>query len=146
MGQMSDSPVRLGIVGCGQVVQRGYLPALARTKEVELHAVADPVAGRRRTAGVADYPDLGRMLARERLDAVLVCSPPALHLEHAQICAQAGVRALVEKPPGTTLSEARALAALRPAPVIGFNRRFAHGLPMRATVARSANRLTGVFD
>ena len=137
----------LGIVGCGLVVERGHLPALAGLEGIRIAAVADPVADRRRIAlGVTGYADLEQMLAAERLDAVLICSPPDLHVQHAGACAAAGIRTLVEKPPGLTLEQARTLAALRPEPMIGFNRRFARGLPIGARAVRSPARLTAIFD
>jgi predicted dehydrogenase len=145
--QMSVSPVRLGIVGCGMVVERGHLPALAGIKGIRLVAVADPVPDRRQVAaGVAGYADLEEMLAAEHLDGVLICSPPALHLEHAKGCARAAVRTLVEKPPGLTLEDARKLSALRPEPMIGFNRRFARGLPVGARGVDRPSRVTAIFD
>jgi predicted dehydrogenase len=145
--QMSVPAVSLGIVGCGMVVERGHLPALAGMKGIRLAAVADPIRARRQIAGgVAGYAQLEEMLAAAQLDAVLICSPPALHLQHAESCAAAGVRTLVEKPPGLTLEHARKLAALRPEPTIGFNRRFAGGLPVGASGVDSPSRVTAIFD
>jgi predicted dehydrogenase len=144
---MSVSPVRLGIVGCGRVVERGHLPALAGLEGIRLVAVADPFADRRRIAtGVPGYSALEEMLAAERIEAVLVCSPPELHLEHAETCAAAGIPTLVEKPPGLTLPQTRRLAALRPEPVIAFNRRFARGLPIGQHRVDRPSRVTAIFD
>jgi predicted dehydrogenase len=139
--------MRLGIVGCGRLVERGYLPALAGSRSLRLVAVADPMAERRQLAdGVAGYQDLDEMLAAGTFDAVLVCSPPELHLEHAEACAHAGIHTLVEKPPGLTLKQAERLAALRPEPMVGFNRRFAHGLPIGRRAVGRPTRVTGIFD
>jgi predicted dehydrogenase len=144
---MSASPLRLGIAGCGLVVERGHLPALAGIDNVRVVAVADPAAERRRIAtGARGYAALDEMLAAEELEAVLVCSPPALHLPHAVECAEAGVPALVEKPPAVTLPQAHELASLRPEPVIGFNRRFARGLPTGRRAVGDASRATAIFD
>ncbi len=144
---MSASVLRLGILGCGLVVERGHLPALAGVDNVRLVAVADPATDRRQiAAGVARYTALDAMLAAEDLEAVLVCSPPACHLQHAEECADAGVATLVEKPPGVTLEQACKLAALRPEPVIGFNRRFARGLPTGRRAVGNASRVTAIFD
>ena len=76
------------------------------------------------------------MLAEAPLDAVVVCSPPALHVAHARACAEANVPMLVEKPPGLTREDAVELASLTPTPVIGFNRRFARGLRREAPAHR----------
>ena len=57
----------------------------------------------------------------------MIASPPVEHLRQAQLAAGAGLPALVEKPPALAGAGAEQLAALRPAPWIGFNRRFQHG-------------------
>jgi predicted dehydrogenase len=143
----AGSAVRLGLVGCGAVAQRGYLPAFSRIPQIELAAVAEPDPARRASAaGASRYADLDSMLAAERLDGVIVCSPPELHLAHAGACAAAGLPTLVEKPPGLDRADAEALAALRPTPAIGFNRRFAHGLATRSGSPREPSRITAVFD
>lgn len=144
---MRGSPLQLGIVGCGRVVERGYLPALRALPEIRLKAVADPSPERRQLAsGASQYADLRAMLEANELDAVLVCSPSELHLEHAERCARLGLQTLVEKPPGVTVEEARRLAELRPAPRIAFNRRFAAGLPRDKGVSAGAARVTAIFD
>jgi len=144
---VTAAALRLGIVGCGKVVERGHLPALSGMKDFRLTAVADPVLVRPGlVAGVPGYPGLADMLESERLDAVLVCTPPELHLEHAQACAAAGIQALVEKPPGGNAEDARTLAALRPEPAIGFNRRFARGMPIGRRSLDRPMRVTAMFD
>ena len=44
------------------------------------------------------YTNVSEMLAKERPDLVSVCSPPALHVEHANAALEAGVHVLCEKP------------------------------------------------
>jgi len=147
MKAADDRAVRLGIVGAGLVVERGYLPALASLDEIRILAVADPDGARRTLVpGAASYADLDQMLTSEQLDGVLICSPPRLHLEHATRCAEAGLPALVEKPPGVSGEEARSLAKLHPAPSIGFNRRFARGLPIGRRALPDPARITMIFD
>jgi predicted dehydrogenase len=58
------------------------------------------------------------------IDAVVISSPTRFHPSHARFAAEAGLPALVEKPPALTLDEARTLELLKPSPWIGFNRRF----------------------
>jgi predicted dehydrogenase len=128
------TPLRIGLVGCGRLAEVGYLPALGSIGTVELVALADPDPGRRARlatlagdAGrgpVATFAGVGELLDRTAVDAVVVASPAAAHVEDAHAAAAAGVPALVEKPPATDAAGAADLAALTPAPVIGFNRRF----------------------
>ena len=122
-----SAPLRIGIVGCGRIAELGYLPATAGADSVELVAVADPDERRRRqlaaAAGALAHATVEEVLAGG-VDAVVIASPPDRHLEHARLAAAAGLPCLVEKPPAPDASGARELAALEPAPWIGFNRRF----------------------
>jgi predicted dehydrogenase len=131
--------LRVGLVGCGRLAELGYLPALAGLEQVELVAVADPVAGRRdRIAAHASalrtrpraHGSVGELVASGDVDALVIASPAVEHLCQAELAAKAGLPALVEKPPAPALDEAERLAALSPAPWIGFNRRFQHGAPL----------------
>ena len=74
--------------------------------------------------GVAAYPSVDALVAAGDVDAVVVATPVAAHVPAARAVARAGLPALVEKPPAPDADGARELAALRPAPWIGFNRRF----------------------
>src|SRR5438477_312648 len=58
----------------------------------------------------------------------LVATPGGAHLSIAETVASAALPALIEKPPAPDADGARRLAALRPAPWIGFNRRFFPGV------------------
>jgi myo-inositol 2-dehydrogenase / D-chiro-inositol 1-dehydrogenase len=127
--------LRLGIAGCGRIVERGYLPALRGLDGVALVALADPHADRARRlaalGGAAVYDSAAAMIAAADLDAVLVATPAEHHLEVAERAAAARLPALVEKPPATDLDGARALAALDPPSSFGFNRRFWQGAELR---------------
>jgi predicted dehydrogenase len=118
--------LRLGLVGCGRLAQVGYGPAFRRAHDVRLVAVADPHRERRRSTagGAADYESVRELVADEDVEAVVVATPVATHVEIATEAARAGVPALVEKPPARTAAETGRLGELDPAPSIGFNRRF----------------------
>ena len=120
------APVAVGLVGCGRVAERGYLPALAGSAELRLAGVADPAADRRArlAPGVPGFDDVDALLASVELDLVVVATPPGMHETIAAAASAVGVPSLVEKPPAGDAAGAAALAALRPAPWIGFNRRF----------------------
>jgi len=131
-------PVRIGLAGCGRIAERGYLPAAAGLDGVAIAALADPDAARagrlEAEAGVPAFGSVEAMLGAAGLDAVLVASPVEHHLANAELVAAAGLPCLVEKPPAADLDAARALAALSPAPAIGFNRRFLQGAELRDRV------------
>lgn len=141
---MTGPRLRLGIVGCGRLVERGYLPALAAMSDFELVAVADPSP--ERCADVV--PSIPRFESAEALladvapDALVIASPVGAHVSDAHAASLAGVVALVEKPPAVDAAEAAELVALSPAPFVGFNRRFDPG----ARAARAAVPADGALE
>lgn len=125
----SLQPVRIGLVGCGRVAERGYGPAFRAARGVELAAVADRVSERcaRVAPGVPAFEDAAALLDAARVDALVLATPVATRLADARLAAEADVCVLLEKPPAADADEARALATLDPAPRTGFNRRFERG-------------------
>ena len=110
--------------------------------EWRLSGVADPDPDRRTSLaahageGVRAYASVAELVEAERPDALVVASPPRLHLEHAELAARAGALALVEKPPGTSAEEASRLGSLGRVR-IGFNRRFSHLRTVNGRVPRT---------
>ncbi len=102
--------LKVGVIGCGAVSQRGHLPALLNSNKARLVAVADidnKLA--KRTAkrfGVSkaysDYEDL----LRDGLDVVHVCVPNHLHAKVAIQAMNKGINVLVEKPIATRVEDA----------------------------------------
>jgi len=134
------SDLRLGLVGCGRLAERGWLPAVARTAGVRLAAVADPVRSRceRLAPGIPAYESAAELIAAGAADALVLATPASAHLADARLAANAGLAVLVEKPPAADAAEAEALAGLQPPPWIGFNRRFDPSL--RRLLARLPGR------
>lgn len=132
-GEAQYQAVRIGVVGCGRLVERGYVPAARRAADVTLAALADPVGDRcRRIApGLEVFDSVEALLAGCDVDAIVVATPPEAHLAPARAAIDAGVPTLVEKPPAAGVDEAHVLAALPHPPWIGFNRRFLPGLGER---------------
>jgi myo-inositol 2-dehydrogenase/D-chiro-inositol 1-dehydrogenase len=131
---MSNAALRLGLVGCGRLAEIGYAPAARATPGVEIVAVADPDRSRRGIVagklGASGHARVGELLAATSLDGLVVCTPAEQHEEVATLAAQAGLTALVEKPPAPDAAGGLRIAALRPAPWIAFNRRFDQGLEL----------------
>jgi len=127
--------IRLGIVGCGEVVQIIHLPTLALLPDhftvtalcdvsvVVLNGVGDQWGV---TARYTDYHDLVRS---PDVDAVLVTNPHVYHAEVAQAACTAGKHVFVEKPMCLTLAEADAIIAAQAQSgvivQVGFMRRYA---------------------
>jgi predicted dehydrogenase len=129
---MSPAPLRLGLVGCGRLAELGYGPAARAAPGVKFVAVADPDRTRRGIMAskleASGHARVDQLLAAGPLDGLVVCTPVEQHEEVAALVAQAGLTALVEKPPAPDANGALQIAALRPAPWIAFNRRFDQGL------------------
>ena len=135
--------MRLGIVGCGRICERGYIPAARAATEVTIAAFADPNAERLelcrglwREHGdeATGYPSLSSLLAAEPIDLLVVAAPGEHHVALAEEAAAVGVRSLVEKPPAPDLPAAARLAALDPQPLLAFNRRFLQGAELRPSI------------
>jgi predicted dehydrogenase len=132
-GPARGTPLRLGIVGCGRVVERLHLPALLLSEQWVVEAVAEPRRERRawmasRLPTARAFATMDEMLSAEALDAVLVATPPATHRALAIDALSHGIAVLVEKPMAVTVEDARAMCgasheADRPL-WVGFNRRF----------------------
>ncbi len=125
--------LRIGLVGCGRLAEVGYIPALRAAGGVRLVGLAevDPTRRTRVAAlagGVPEFPDAAALRGAVPVDGLVLATPAAAHLADARTAAAAGVAVLVEKPPAADRHQAAELAALDPAPWIGFNRRFDPGI------------------
>jgi predicted dehydrogenase len=96
--------LRVGLVGAGWIGST-HVGTLAELPGARLVAVADPVAE------WAEHRDAESMLAGERLDAVLVCTPPDAHRAAAVAAAERGVAVYLEKPVAHSVEDAYAIAA-----------------------------------
>lgn len=125
--------LRLGILGCGRVVERFHVPALRRATAWSVYAACDPNAKRRAWAqtalpGAAVYQTAEQLLSDERLDAALIASPAPTQAALTIACLQRGLHVLVEKPGG--LSPDQASSMQRAAEQgnrllwVGYNRKF----------------------
>lgn len=104
------------LVGFGFIAERGHLPAYAATTSpLEIVAVAEPCEARHAAIAVAlprarIYRDYGRLLARESLDFVDICTPPSEHMKVALAAFARGLHVLCEKPLAMTPLEAKRMA------------------------------------
>lgn len=104
-------PLQIALVGAG-IMGRQHIEIIARSPEAQLCAIADPDPHARALAathGVSWFADPAAMLEGARPDAVIIANPNPLHVDTAVQCLQRGVPVLVEKPVGTSLSQARQL-------------------------------------
>lgn len=115
--------IRLGVLGCGDVAFRTYLPGLAALAgRAAVVACTDPLRERaeRFAIEVADLlgepcraaDDLADLLATPGLDGVLNLSPAPYHYETTRQILEAGVNCYSEKPIAGTLEQAQELTRL----------------------------------
>lgn len=97
-------PLQVGVIGAGMIAQAAHLPSLlALPERFEVAAIADPSETVRTTVAArcripADHSDWRAMIERERLDAVVICAPHAVHAEATIAALEAGLHVFVEKP------------------------------------------------
>jgi predicted dehydrogenase len=109
---------RVAIVGTGGIAGHRHMPAI-RAQGDRLEVVAAVDVDRDRAAAFAaecgiehTYTDLGTMLATDRPDLVVICTPPIAHHAGVKACIDAGAWVWCEKPPVLSLAEYDDLAAL----------------------------------
>ncbi|MFK8161941.1 MAG: Gfo/Idh/MocA family protein [Lewinella sp.] len=103
MSNTYRSPIRWGIIGCGDVTEVKSGPAYQKTEGFELRAVM-----RRDEAKLKDYArrhqvekyytDADALINDEDIDAVYIATPPDTHRYYALKVAAAGKPCCVEKP------------------------------------------------
>src|SRR6202171_2262538 len=128
-------PIRVGIVGCGEVTQIIHLPALIELRALfavtalcdvspsVLASVGAPIAG------VRLFPDYRQLVEDPAVDAVLVGNPDAYHADVVIAAIRAGKHVLPEKPIAVTLAETDAMIAAESHSAatvqVGYMRRYA---------------------
>lgn len=101
--------LRAAIVGTGAVAHL-HARAIAEDPRADLVAIANRNAQRRDAfADAWSVPDHAALLAAERPDLVVLCTPPDLHLRQAVDAFAAGADVLCEKPPALSLAELDAI-------------------------------------
>lgn len=103
---MSD--LRMGLVGIG-MMGRNHARVLNSLEGVTLAGVADPGGDRFGMAGGATVVDSVEQLIALGVDAVVVATPTAFHLEAGRELAAAGIHTLIEKPLATNAQESQQL-------------------------------------
>lgn len=120
-------PVRIGVIGAG-VMGRKHAEVIARNPNAMLVAVADPAS--QALAAEHDVPYFSghaALLAAGEVDAVIIASPNAFHVDTALACLDHGIPSLLEKPMATSYAEAARLVRVAKASstpiLVGHHRR-----------------------
>jgi predicted dehydrogenase len=106
--------VRLGLVGAGNV-GKYHLKMLAGIHDMEVVAVTDVVAAAAESAasgyGIASVCRDVEELVSADIDAVMVCTPTAMHAAPTLAALAAGKHVFVEKPIAATFADASAMVS-----------------------------------
>lgn len=125
------SLLKVGLIGCGNVVQYGHRPALLTLTDLELIALADITPARRAIGqawfGLREdqlYEDYHDLLAIDEIDAVVIAVPQKHRPQIVLDAFAAGVHVLSEKP----ISNVPAIAAdlVRAADAAGLKMAMVH--------------------
>ena len=99
--------VKIAIVGLGKIARDQHVPSIAASRDFELIAVASPHHG---LDDVPSYKSIDALLqAMPDVEAVALCTTPQVRFDIARFALENGKHVLLEKPPGVTVSEVRAL-------------------------------------
>jgi predicted dehydrogenase len=109
---MNDAaPIRLGVVGTGAISQIVHVPIFAEREDVALVALADRDPHKAETLSrrfeVPLVLDAQELIEADNVDAVVLCTPNALHEAQAVAALEAGKHVLVERPLALTAEGAR---------------------------------------
>ncbi|MCF7912769.1 MAG: Gfo/Idh/MocA family oxidoreductase [Candidatus Cloacimonetes bacterium] len=101
---------RFGIVGCGRISSK-HFSAIAEIEGAQIVSCCDIIEQRVQDAarqyGVETaYTNYDEMLAKEQLDAILICTPSGMHPEMGIKAARKGLHVITEKPMGISLISA----------------------------------------
>jgi predicted dehydrogenase len=113
---VSVSRLRIGVIGCGHWGPN-HIRVFSQLNDSVVVAAADPDP-KRRAAVAAQFPgvevveDFRAVIARDDVDAVVVCVPTSKHDEVARAALEAGKHVLCEKPLAGTAAQAQALSDL----------------------------------
>ena len=96
------APLRLAIVGCGRIARQHAAAIRACPNLTEIDTVVDSDVARARDLAqsfdTAFSDDFESLLRNSSIDALVLCTPNALHAEQAVRALAAGKHVLVEKP------------------------------------------------
>jgi dTDP-4-amino-4,6-dideoxygalactose transaminase/predicted dehydrogenase len=110
----TQKKIRVGIVGCGQM-GRWHWSAYRRSPNAQMIAFADMDFDKAdlfaREVNAKAYKTHQEMIAKEKLDAVSVCSVPVTHKGIVLDLLNAGIHVLCEKPLAMNVSEGEEMLA-----------------------------------
>ncbi len=128
-----SNPIKVGLIGLGEVAQLMHLPLLADDSRFRIAAITDV------SPSLVDYvatrygvpsrhADADALIADPALDAVFILTPDHLHAELLEKAIRSGKHVFIEKPACLTADQLRPILAIERRPgqmvFVGYMRRF----------------------
>lgn len=115
--QKENKLLNVGILGCGPIAQFAHLEACQKARNATLYAICDVAEDlvHRLSAyyqPTKTYTAYEAMLSDPELEAVIIATADAFHIEASEKALRAGKHVLVEKPLGLDLENCLALQSL----------------------------------
>lgn len=109
-----DRLLRIGVLGAGQIAQAAHFESCVKARNAELYAICDVAEDLRERMAVAHgarrtYADYDAMLADPDVEAVIVATADAFHVDASIHALEAGKHVLCEKPMATSIEDAERL-------------------------------------
>lgn len=115
----SENTLKIGIIGCGNIVVNAHKPALNQVDGVEVVALSEVTPARlqlgQETFKLSDdalYTDYKPLIDRDDVDIVLVTVPQQFRTDMVKYALEKGKHVLSEKPVATTPADAVTFSAL----------------------------------
>ena len=105
--------ILVGIIGFGRIGAE-HAEWIAHARGIRAIAAADITPARQALGadrGLKIYSDVESLLSDRTIDAVLICTPTAMHFPQAMLALESDKHVMIEKPMAMDLDEARKIAA-----------------------------------
>jgi len=127
--------LRVGVLGCGPIAQAAHFESCAKARNACLWAICDVASDLRERMAATHLPerqfaDYDAMLADPDLEAVIIATADAFHVEAAKRALEAGKHVLCEKPLALSVEAAESLRGVAGGLVlqVGHMKRYDAGL------------------
>ncbi|MFB3882088.1 MAG: Gfo/Idh/MocA family protein [Armatimonadota bacterium] len=110
--------LQIGLIGCGGImdwhvrnykeIKQAQIAALTDTNKSHM---ASMVEKHSELAGLPQFSDYRKMIAKVDLDGVIIATPHSLHFEQIMTCLDAGLNVLTEKPMVCSVDHAKKVIA-----------------------------------
>ncbi|UCE43029.1 MAG: Gfo/Idh/MocA family oxidoreductase [Candidatus Aminicenantes bacterium] len=108
--------IKTGVIGMGKmgILHAALINMIPQAELLSVHDTNKKLSKYVKNSGmeVAFYSELEKMLDKEDLDAVFVCTPPFTHLPIVQECVHRKLNVFVEKPLAESCSSAKKMVSL----------------------------------